>query len=438
MNNYTQAIEYLYARLPMFTRDGATAINKGLDRTIQLCDYLGNPQQHFKSIHVAGTNGKGSSSHMITSVLETAGLKTGLYTSPHLVDFRERIRVHGLPVSQAYVLQFVQQHQAIIEEIQPSFFEVTVAMAFDYFAQQNVDVAIIEVGLGGRLDSTNIITPIVSLITNIGLDHMDMLGDTIPLIAAEKAGIIKENIPVVISEKHVDTQVVFCNQAQAMQAPITFASEQWEVKPSADNIAGFQNLDVINLVDASNSMQLQLDLMGSYQAHNLKGVLCVVQELQKQGFIISDEHIRLGLQQVQQRTGLMGRWQTISTEPFVICDTGHNEDGVRQVVQNLQRTPYQQLQIVIGAMKDKDLSHILPLLPIEAFYHFCTPALPRAMDAQMLQEMAAQYGLKGTSHETVLVAYQAALDAWQHNDLIFVGGSTFVVAEVLASIQQGN
>lgn len=436
MNNYTQAIEYLYARLPMFTRDGASAINKGLERTIRLCDYLGNPQQHFKSIHVAGTNGKGSSSHMITSILETAGLKTGLYTSPHLVDFRERIRVHGLPVSQQYVLQFVQQYQAIIEEIQPSFFEVTVAMAFDYFAQQNVDVAIIEVGLGGRLDSTNIIKPIVSLITNIGLDHMDMLGDTIPLIASEKAGIIKENIPVVISEKHVETQDVFRNQAQVMQAPITFASEQWDIRPAAESISNYQLVDAINLADANHSMQLQLDLMGSYQVHNVKGVLCVVQELQKRGFMISDEHIRIGLQQVQQRTGLMGRWQTISTVPYVICDTGHNEDGVRQVVQNLERTSYRQLQIVIGAMKDKDLSHILPLLPKDASYHFCAPALPRAMNAEVLQELAAQYGLKGASHETVIAAYQAAVDAWQPSDLIFVGGSTFVVAEVLASIQQ--
>ncbi|WP_166332132.1 bifunctional folylpolyglutamate synthase/dihydrofolate synthase [Sphingobacterium chungjuense] len=436
MNNYTQAIEYLYARLPMFTRDGASAINKGLDRTIRLCDYLGNPQQRFKSIHVAGTNGKGSSSHMITAILETAGLKTGLYTSPHLVDFRERIRVHGLPVSQQYVLQFVQQHQAIMEEIQPSFFEATVAMAFDYFAQQNVDVAIIEVGLGGRLDSTNIITPVVSLITNIGLDHMDMLGDTIPLIAAEKAGIIKNNVPVVISEMHVDTQNVFRNQAQVMQAPITFASEQWEVRPAAESVSNYQLVDAINLADANHSMPLQLDLMGSYQAHNLKGVLCVVQELQTQGFTILDEHIRSGLQQVQQRTGLMGRWQTISTKPYVICDTGHNEDGVRQVVQNLERTSYQQLQIVIGAMKDKDLSHILPLLPKDAYYHFCAPALPRAMDAKVLRELAAEYGLKGNHHTTVIAAYQAAVDAWQPNDLIFVGGSTFVVAEVLAFIQQ--
>ncbi|MCL7989158.1 bifunctional folylpolyglutamate synthase/dihydrofolate synthase [Sphingobacterium sp. lm-10] len=435
MNNYTEAIEYLYARLPMFTRDGASAINKGLDRTIQLCEYLGNPQQHFKAIHVAGTNGKGSSSHMITSILEVAGLKTGLYTSPHLVDFRERIRVHGLPVGQDYVLRFIQQHQAFIEEIQPSFFEVTVGMAFDYFAQQKVDVAIIEVGLGGRLDSTNIITPILSLITNIGLDHMDMLGDTIPAIAAEKAGIIKQNTPIVISEYQIETEAVFRNQANVMHAPITFASEQWNIQPTKDDISPYQALEAVNLIDSSQSMDLQLDLMGSYQANNVRGVLCVIDQLRLQGWTISDEHIRLGLQQVQQRTGLMGRWQTIATAPWVICDTGHNEDGIRQVVQNLKRTPHRNLHIVIGAMKDKDLSHILPLLPKTAYYHFCAPALPRAMHASALQELASQYGLTGQHYPSVLQAYQAALNAWQPEDLVFVGGSTFVVAEVLTSLQ---
>ncbi len=435
MNNYTQALEYLYARLPMFTRDGAAAINKGLDRTIQFCEYLGNPQRKFKTIHVAGTNGKGSSSHMITSILEAAGLKTGLYTSPHLVDFRERIRVHGAPVSPTYVLQFVQKHQAFIEQIKPSFFEVTVAMAFDYFAQQNVDVAIIEVGLGGRLDSTNVIHPIVSLITNIGLDHMDMLGDTLSLIAAEKAGIIKESVPVVISEWHHETAAVFRQQAEAKQAPIIFASEIWEVKSAPIDVVGYQVLDVTNLCKAADPMQIQLDLLGSYQTNNLKGVLQVVQTLRTLGFRIADEHIYSGLRQVQQRTGLMGRWQTISTEPYVICDTGHNEDGVRQVVQNLAHTSYRQLHFVLGAMKDKDLSHILPLLPQDALYHFCAPDMPRAMLAQELQNLAGQYDLQGTHYQTVVDAYQAALAAWQQGDLIFVGGSTFVVAEVLTSIQ---
>lgn len=438
MNNYAEAVAYLYAQLPMFTRDGASAIHKNLDRTIQLCDYLGNPQEHFKAIHVAGTNGKGSSSHMITSVLEAAGFKTGLYTSPHLVDFRERIRVHGLPVSQDYVLHFVQQHQAFIEAVKPSFFELTVGMAFDYFARQNVDIAIIEVGLGGRLDSTNIIAPSVSLITNIGLDHMDMLGDTIPAIAAEKAGIIKKNTPIVISEFHTETEAVFRNQAKAMQAPLTFASQMWQIQSADANTSHRQPVYAMHVKDPSLSMHLELDLMGSYQSNNLGGVLCVLQELQQQGWSISDEHIRKGLQQVQQQTGLMGRWQTISQTPHVICDTGHNEDGIRHVVKNLKHTAHEQLHIVIGAMKDKDLRHILPLLPTQAHYHFCAPALPRAMDAGVLHDMANQYGLTGTVYASVQEAYQAALDAWQPNDLVFVGGSTFVVAEVLTLMHRNR
>ncbi|MFD2597559.1 bifunctional folylpolyglutamate synthase/dihydrofolate synthase [Sphingobacterium corticis] len=435
MNNYAEAIEYLYARLPMFTRDGASAINKGLDRTIQLCEYLGNPQESFKSIHIAGTNGKGSSSHMLTSILEHAGYKTGLYTSPHLVDFRERIRVHGTPVEQEFVVNFVNEHQAFIEKIKPSFFELTVGMAFDYFAKQKVDVAVIEVGLGGRLDSTNIITPIVSLITNIGFDHMDMLGNTLTAIAGEKAGIIKPNVPVIISEKHSETEVVFREEAKNHAAPITFASDQWQVKEHVNSSSDYQELEVISRSDARQQYHLQLDLRGSYQAANVKGVLSVIDVLNTQGWHINADQVVGGLREVQSRTGLMGRWQTISNEPRVICDTGHNEDGIKQVVENLARTSYQQLHVVMGAMKDKDLSHILPLLRKDARYYFGAPALPRAMDAKTLQQMATAHDLTGSAYETVLEAYNAACEACKEGDLVFVGGSTFVVAEVLTSLQ---
>lgn len=435
MNTYTAVIEYLYARLPMFTRDGATAIKKDVDNTLQFCQVLGNPHQQFKSIHIAGTNGKGSSSHMLASIFAAAGYKTGLYTSPHLVDFRERIRINGAMVPEGVVVDFVNQHKDYMEELQPSFFEVTVAMAFDYFAKEKVDIAIIEVGLGGRLDSTNIIQPELSLITNIGMDHMNLLGDTLEEIAFEKAGIIKANTPVVVSENDPALTSLFTQRAAALQAPLRFAADSLAVKEVSRETAG-QKITVVQ-GDSQEEKTWLLDLAGSYQQKNILGVLTVVEAMRQQGWNLSDAQVQAGLAAVQTATGLQGRWQTIAIHPWIICDTGHNEDGVREVVKNLALCSFKSLHIVIGAMRDKDLSHMLPLLPKDARYYFSSPAMPRAMPADMLQAQAADLGLHGEAYSSIGDALAAAEAAYAEGDLIFVGGSNFVVAEVLAIVQKG-
>ncbi|WP_270088327.1 bifunctional folylpolyglutamate synthase/dihydrofolate synthase [Sphingobacterium sp. SYP-B4668] len=428
---YNEVIEYLYARLPMFTRVGVSAYKKDLDNTLALCQALGNPQHKFKSIHIAGTNGKGSSSHMLASILAEAGYKTGLYTSPHLVDFRERIRINGEVIPEQQVIDFVESQKVLMDRIQPSFFEVTVAMAFDYFAQATVDVAIVEVGLGGRLDSTNIIVPELCLITNIGMDHMNLLGDTLPEIASEKAGIIKHGVPVVISERDSRTAPVFESKASNEEAPICFASDVLQSTLLSTN-------DVYMEVEVGGALQtmrgrFHLDLKGSYQLKNLLGVLVGVDRLRAGGFNIADEDIRRGLASVQKNTGLQGRWQTLSTNPLIICDTGHNEDGIKEVLKNLALTSYRGLHIVMGAMKDKDLNHMLPLLPKEATYYFSSPQMPRAMDANELTQIAATYHLSGKSYSSVMDALEGAKQAYTEGDLIFVGGSNFVVAEVLTN-----
>ena len=428
MNTYTEVIDYLYNRLPMFTRDGASAYKKDLERTIALCEALGNPQNSYKTIHVAGTNGKGSSSHMLAAILASAGYKTGLYTSPHLVDFRERIRVNGEWIDEQFVIDYVNGQKDLIEEIQPSFFEVTVALAFDYFAQQQVDVAVIEVGLGGRLDSTNVIHPEVSLITNIGMDHMNILGNTLEEIAGEKAGIIKDGIPVVISETHEITAPVFLDKAQAQHAPIVFADQKYTLSVQ-ERIATQQ---VIEICEKDYCREFTLDLTGSYQQKNILGVLAVVDELRKKGFEISDETLHSALANVQKLTGLQGRWQTLSTEPFIICDTGHNEDGIKEVIKNLQSVSYKQLHVVIGAMKDKDLDHMLPYLPKDAMYYFCSPDMPRAMESEELEMKASAYDLQGYICGEVSNALRRAKANYKKGDLIFIGGSNFVVAEVLS------
>lgn len=431
MNTYTEVIDYLYSRLPMFTRDGDSAYKKDLDRTLALCDALGNPQNKYKTIHVAGTNGKGSSSHMLAAILATAGYKTGLYTSPHLIDFRERIRINGQQIDQQFVIDYVLAQKDLIEEIQPSFFEATVAMAFDYFAKEEVDFAIIEVGLGGRLDSTNIISPEVCLITNIGMDHMNLLGNTLEEITGEKAGIIKANTPVVISESNPITAPIFSHKAQELKAPIVFADTAFSSKrisKKPDNTS-----QMIEVVGPFNRI-FELDLTGSYQVKNIVGVLAVVEELRKQGFVISEDHLKVGLRQVQKLTGLMGRWQTISTDPLIIADTGHNEDGIKEVVKNLAEVSFKQLRIVIGAMKDKDLDHMLPYLPKEAVYYFSNPDMPRAMSAQELAAKAIAYGLQGKVCGSVDKALSEAKNDYKQQDLIFVGGSNFVVAEVLQGL----
>lgn len=431
MNAYNEAIEYLYTRLPMFTRDGASAFKKDLDNTIKLCAALDNPQRKFKTLHIAGTNGKGSTSHMLAAILAEAGYKTGLYTSPHLLDFRERIRVNGQLCDKDFVVDFVHAHRDLIEQITPSFFEITVAMAFDYFEKKKVDVAVIEVGLGGRLDSTNIIRPLLSVITNIGFDHMNLLGNTLAEIAGEKAGIIKRGTPVIISEYAEETAAVFLDKAAFEEAPIQFASDRYRTK-----ILGVdQDYLTVQTTDPSgHSSSYQLDLKGSYQVKNLAGVLSAVDELRKQGFAISDHHVHEALKKVQTTTGIQGRWQQLSKEPFVICDTGHNEDGIHEVLKNLASTNYDKLHFVIGAMRDKDLTHMLPHLPKDATYYFSAPDMPRALPASELRKEALGFGLNGLDFPSVTAAFDAAKNAYQQGNLIFVGGSNFVVAEVLAGL----
>jgi len=454
--NYPQTIQYLYSQLPLFTRDGPSAYKEDLTNTIALCGRLGNPQNKFKSIHVAGTNGKGSTSHMLAAILQTAGYKTGLYTSPHLKDFRERIRINGEMISEQEVIDFVEAHKQGFEDIKPSFFEMTVALAFDFFAREKVDIAVIEVGLGGRLDSTNIITPLLSVITNIGWDHMDILGNTLPLIAAEKAGIIKKDIPVVIGEFQSETAQAFIDKASQQNAPITFASEEWEVLRSeirgqrlevgGKSEVGSQNeeqcleLQISRTKGSLNhhtsdfrplTSDLILDLTGTYQLKNIKTVLSAVDELRSQDFNISDDNLKTALRRVKTLTGLHGRWEVLSRNPLTICDTGHNPDGVAEVLKSIASIPFEKLHFVMGVVNDKDITKILNMLPKDAIYYFCKPDIPRGLDAESLKQKAESFGIKGKAHKSVRDALQAARQNAAKNDLVFVGGSTFVVAEVV-------
>lgn len=427
--NYRQTLDFLYSKLPMFTRVGAVAIKKDLHHIIAMCDALGNPQHQFKSIHIAGTNGKGSTSHMLAAILQQAGYKTGLYTSPHLKDFRERIRINGKMVPKSFVSQFVRSQQKLIQEIEPSFFEVTVAMAFEYFAKQQVDIAIIEVGLGGRLDSTNIITPELSVITNISLDHTQILGHTIAQIAFEKAGIIKTNIPVVIGEKQAETTLVFEEKAKTMSAPIYYAE-------SALHVQGIKRTNAKLVLDIYKDntcilSKLTLDLTGTYQLKNIVTVIETVLILREKGYSISDKAIYQALRKVKKLTGLQGRWQILSKNPLVICDTGHNIAGISEVLLNIKATAHQNLHIVMGMVNDKDISGVLKLLPKEATYYFCKPDMERGLSADELAAKAKQYGLIGQTYERIAKAFDAAKKNYRTGDLIFIGGSTFVVAEVI-------
>ena len=426
---YAQTLDFLYSKLPMFTRVGAVAIKKDLHNTLAMCKALGNPQNKFKSIHIAGTNGKGSTSHMLAAIFQKAGYKTGLYTSPHLKDFRERIRVNGKMVSKAFVKDFVNEQKKLIQEIEPSFFEVTVAMAFDYFAKQKVDVAIIEVGLGGRLDSTNIIMPELSVITNISLDHTNILGNTLPEIAFEKAGIIKPNIPVIIGERHLETEAVFITKATAQNANISFAEDVVDITNIKKN-ANYLSAN-FNFKNGEQLENLKSDLTGSYQTKNLLTVLASVDQLNKIGFNINWDAVKDALKNVKKITGLQGRWQTLSKNPLVICDTGHNKAGITEVLQNINQTPHQNLHFVIGMVNDKDISGVLALLPKNATYYFCQPNLERALNVQQLYNQAKNYQLVGKTYLSVKEAFVTAKANAKPNDLVFVGGSTFVVAEVL-------
>jgi dihydrofolate synthase/folylpolyglutamate synthase len=423
ISDYQQAVDYLYQNLPMFQRVGAQAIRKGLSNTIELCEALGNPQNTFDAIHIAGTNGKGSTSHMLAAVLQKAGYKTGLYTSPHLKQFTERIRVDGSEVNRGYVVEFVNRIQPLIQKIQPSFFEITVAMAFDYFASMKVDVAVVEVGLGGRLDSTNIVHPILSVITNIGMDHQDILGDTVEMIAREKAGIIKHGVPVVISERQEEVDQIFCEVAISCQAPIYFAGDRIVVKKTGDEFAIYKNKELyLDKVD--------LDLKGSYQRRNLLGVIQSIDLLRERGFELTDAVVIEGLASVTTLTGLRGRWQKLGENPLIICDTGHNAEGIEQVVRQIRSEPFVKLFIVLGMVRDKDISRVLGLLPKEARYFFCQSKIPRAMDAVKLREKGLEFGLQGEVIYDVNDAIDAARKNATDKDMIFIGGSTFVVAEI--------
>jgi len=437
--NYQETLNYLYAQLPMFTRVGSSAYKANLDNTIALCQLLDNPQTKFKSVHIGGTNGKGSTSHMLAAILQIAGYKTGLYTSPHLKDFRERIRINGQMISEQEVIDFVANYSKDFEEINPSFFEMTVALAFDLFVKEKVDIAVVEVGLGGRLDSTNIITPLLSVITNIGWDHMNILGDTLQLIAAEKAGIIKPKIPVIIGEYQAEVADIFIHKAKQQNADLVFASEEWDVESETKNKVSPTNYSEDNFLDIITYPQkasrtthyLQLDLPGTYQLKNIKTVLCTVNELRAQGFTITDEHIQTALRQVKSLTGLHGRWETISTSTLTICDTGHNPEGIQEVLKNIANITYDQLHFVIGMVNDKDSSKVLSMLPKNAMYYFCKPDIPRGLEAESLKAKAESFGLIGKAYPSVKSALAAAQSSAQMNDLVFVGGSTFVVAEVI-------
>jgi dihydrofolate synthase/folylpolyglutamate synthase len=426
---YPQTLDYLFSKLPMYQRIGAAAYKADLNNTLAICKALGNPEKKIKFVHVAGTNGKGSSSHMLAAILQQAGYKTGLYTSPHLVDFRERIKINGKMIPKTEVVKFVEDFKTIFENIEPSFFEWTVGLAFHYFAQQQVDVVILEVGLGGRLDSTNVITPVACLITNIGYDHMNLLGDTLPKIAAEKAGIIKTKIPVVISQTQLDVISVFNETAKQLKAPIEFADKNHKLISSAYNK---EFLSITLLHKKTNTTHLyNLDLQGSYQIKNVMGVLNATEILKQKGFIIEDTDIKIALAQVQKLTGLHGRWQIIQEKPLVIADTGHNEDGIKEVLDNLKRYNYRTLHFVLGVVNDKDISKILKLLPKDATYYFCKASIPRALDENELATLAKKNGLNGSTFKTVPEALKKAIKQAKVNDLVFVGGSTFTVADIL-------
>lgn len=428
--NYKETLDYLFAALPMFHRDGPAAYKANLDNTRELCDAMGNPEKGLVCIHVAGTNGKGSVCHMLASVLQAAGYKTGLYTSPHLRDFRERIRVNGEMVSEEWVAEFVTRHQSDFERIKPSFFEMSTAMAFTYFRQEETDIAIIETGLGGRLDSTNVVSPILTVITNIGMDHMELLGDTPVKIAEEKAGIIKEEIPVVIGESTPETMEVFIRTANEYNAEITFAHEIYKAECNNYNPLEDHMMATVYYEGNLYYKNLRMDLTGLYQLKNVCTTLAAIDYL-KEDYELPEEIIRRGLRTVIKSTGLNGRWQILSREPLTICDTGHNKDGLLQVIPLIRRTEHKKLHFVLGMVGDKDIDAILDILPTEAAYYFCKADIPRGLEATVLAEKAAEKGLKGQAFNSVNEALETAQDNASPNDLVFVGGSTFIVAEVV-------
>lgn len=431
MHTYPEVLDFLYSQLPMFQRTGPAAYKDNLDNTLRLDQLFGYPHRSFKTIHVAGTNGKGSVSHMLASVFQDAGYKTGLYTSPHLKDFRERIKVNGEMILEEAVVSFTRTYieKNETEALEPSFFELTVSMAFDYFRSMQVDIAVIEVGLGGRLDSTNIITPEVSVITNISFDHMALLGNTLPKIAGEKAGIIKPGIPVVIGELSAETDFVFEEVAKKMRTSIAFADQEYRADYSMLTLEGKQSLN-IRKNEILAYPDLQIDLLGIYQRHNVPTVLKTIDILNGKGWNLTEKNIRCGLKNTIQNTGLMGRWQIIGNNPLMICDTGHNPAGIKMVMEQINQTAYKKLHMIIGMVNDKDQDEVLSLLPINAHYYFTKASIPRAADPEQLANRAIRFGLKGSCYNTVREAISSAITNADKNDLIFIGGSTFVVAEI--------
>jgi dihydrofolate synthase/folylpolyglutamate synthase len=427
---YPETLDYLYNRLPVFHHIGAAAYKPGLDNTIRLMNALGNPHKHFKSIHIAGTNGKGSVSHMLAATLQSAGYKTALYTSPHLVHFGERIRINGQMIDEQYVIDFVEHHKELFESIQPSFFELTMAMAFCYFADSKVDVAVIEVGLGGRLDSTNIILPDLCVITNISFDHVGFLGDTLEKIAFEKAGIIKPGVPVVIGESLPETKPVFVGKARQEGAPIRFAEDS--PVEFCEYRAGKM------LVQSANKEIYCAELAGNYQLKNLASVLAAVDELRSIGYGISTKALETGISKVVELTGLQGRWQVVSEQPYTVLDTGHNKAGIACVVEQIASCRYEQLHIVIGMVNDKDISAVLNLLPKEARYYFTQAQIVRALAAEELQLQAKSIHLNGEVYNTVKEAIEAAQKNAESEDMIYIGGSNFVVGEALDYLQNSS
>lgn len=452
--DYQHTLSYLYNRLPMFQNKGQAAYKEGLENTLALDTHFGHPHRKYETIHVAGTNGKGSCSHTLAAILQSAGYKVGLYTSPHLLDFRERIRVNGEPVPEEFVVRFVEEERDFFEPLNASFFEVTTAMAFLYFATQEIDVAVIETGLGGRLDCTNIITPKLSIITNISLDHTKILGDTLPLIATEKAGIIKKNIPVIIGETTEETRRVFVEKARREHAPLFFAEEEpflieageasdggWDYEVCSPFMPEERPLIYDNPYISQQPPLMELirfhgELGGYAQVRNTETILHAIQWLYRSGFEVYKEHLLEGFAHVKSLTGLRGRWERISSDPRIYCDTGHNPAGIAYIVEQLSRQKCDTLRIVIGVVNDKDVSGILKMLPKEAVYYFTQSSVERSLPSERLQELGASSGLNGTAFPAVEKAFHAAKKDASRNDFIFVGGSTFVVADLLLSTER--
>ena len=426
---YKETLDWMFNKLPMYQRIGAAAYKADLNNTIQLLQLLDNPHHNFKSVHVAGTNGKGSTSHMLASVFQEAGYKTGLYTSPHLIDFRERIRINGEMIPEENVVQFIDTYKAKFEAMELSFFEMTVGMAFDYFAKEKVDIAIVEVGMGGRLDSTNLITPELSVITNIDFDHMKFLGDTRAKIAYEKADIIKPGIPVVIGETHPETEQVFIDKAKEGNSPIYFADQIFDCDKIHIESNTTQQFDVWKNSELYMEA-LEIPLMGNYQQKNLTTVMCSL-DLLRGKFDLTEDHIRDGIGKVISNTHLMGRWQILNSDPLTIADTGHNVAGITEVVRQLAEMNYEKLHFVLGMVNDKDVESVLQLLPRGAEYYFCKADIPRGLDANILAEKAFDMGLRGMAYESVRHAYRSAINNARFGDVVFIGGSNFTVAEVV-------